>query len=363
MDRDGEAELAHAASWVGLPGLDAGPVDHAWLYNGHGVLCCVAGHRHATDAVAVCPYYLRTDVVDQLPGHLRATGELPAPLRYSDGLFYKVTGLVRPERWHDLAASLPTSHGLRPCAWSVFSALDPMRVVAGHDPRDALRTVLAATDSGLAVDLLARLVAGLGDPGNEHGSVGLTGSIALAPERIGRAGDIDLLLYLPAVRRAEVDVVLRGLGARFLADLVAGDDPRLGDYCQSRVMAPVCRPTSREVFWSRRRDVAWVGEQRIDLTWAESHAAVEPELPYERPPARPYRGELRVRAVSEQFPVLAEVDGPEGITGLHITARGLQDSLLRGDLVTVAGSLHHDHDGGRFVSVDDAAGHHLDLTT
>jgi hypothetical protein len=51
---------------MGLPGLDAGPVDHAWLDNGHGILSCVAGHRHASDAVAVCPFYLRADVVDTI---------------------------------------------------------------------------------------------------------------------------------------------------------------------------------------------------------------------------------------------------------------------------------------------------------
>jgi hypothetical protein len=38
---------------MGLPGLDAGPVDHAWLDNGHGILSCVAGH--APDAVGSLP--------------------------------------------------------------------------------------------------------------------------------------------------------------------------------------------------------------------------------------------------------------------------------------------------------------------
>jgi hypothetical protein len=65
----------------------------------------------------------------------------------------------------------------------------------------------------------------------------------------------------------------------------------------------------------------------------------------------------------DRFPVLAVVEGPGAITQLHITARGLQDCLLPGDRITVTGSLHNGSDGGQFVSVDDAAGHQLDLTT
>ena len=80
MDRDGYDRVADTGAWVGLPGLDAGPVDHAWLDNGHGILSCVAGHRHAPDAVAVCPSYLRADVVDTISDELRASPDPPSPI-------------------------------------------------------------------------------------------------------------------------------------------------------------------------------------------------------------------------------------------------------------------------------------------
>lgn len=363
MDRDGDGRVTDARSWVGLPELNAGPVDHAWLDNGHGVLSCVAGHRHASDAIAVCPFYLRSDVVDTIPGHLRAGPELPEPVRYRWSRYFKITALIRPEHWHDFVASLPAHHGLRPCAWSVFSIQDPGRVEAGYDPRDALRRVLAKPAPGPTATLLERLLAELGDPGNEHGSLGITGSIAVSPERIDQAGDIDLLIYLPAAQRPDVDQALRGLGAHFLGDLSANGDARLDHYLQSRSTAPVYQPASRAVFWSRRRDVAWIGDQRIDLTWTEPRAVPVARLPYDLAPAGTFDGELHVTAVTDQFPVIVAVNGPESISDLHITARGLQESLLPGDRVAVTGNVHDHPNGQRFVSVDDAAGHRLDLAT
>ena len=47
----------------------------------------------------------------------------------------------------------------------------------------------------------------------------------------------------------------------------------------------------------------------------------------------------------------------------RVRRRWLESVLTPGDRITVTGSLHNGSDGRQFVSVDDAAGHQLDLTT
>jgi hypothetical protein len=343
----------------GTPPRRAGPLDHAWLDNGHGVLSCVAGRRHAPNAIAACPYYLRHDVAAGLPAPFRPTIRSLAPLVLHDGPYHKITALAPPARWRDLVASLPGHHGLRPCAWSTISAIEPDRVRTTVDPRDAFAAALRASDRGPSAALLARLAAAMGDAGNVAGTLGLTGSAALSPSKLAPDRDADLLVYLDTGSEGRLQEALGSLGAVSLGALPA-DDPRLAGYGGSRTMPAVAVPATQGALRSRRRDVAWVGAQRLDLTLAAPDGDPVDALDFDRAPLARFDGEVTIASVSDRYPVILGVDQTE-LAGVIVTARGFQSSFWRGDRVALYGHLHRGRDGQPFVSIDDCAGHQVEL--
>jgi hypothetical protein len=151
------------------------------------------------------------------------------------------------------------------------------------NPRDALAAALRAPDRGPSAELLGRLVAAAGDPSNRSGSFGLTGSAALAPPRLRPDTDIDLLVYLDPACANTLWSALTGLRAVDLGAL-SPNDLRLHDYRATRTMPPVASPATRATMWSRRRDVAWIGNQRLDLTFAMPHTKTVETLAYDRQP-------------------------------------------------------------------------------
>ncbi|MGH3630323.1 MAG: hypothetical protein ACRDRL_23130, partial [Sciscionella sp.] len=337
-------------------------VDHAWIDNGLGLLSCVGGNRHSSDTAVVCPYYLRSDIAAALAPRLaRTTGTAHGTVPWRGERYVKITQLCPPSRWASLLAALPTDHGLRPMAWSLFTGLDTARWVSVLDPRDAVRTALRG-DNPIAA-LLAGMCSALGDPGNEAGTLGLTGSVALNPgrldgPRIDASGDIDVMVY-PSAERDALAAALTQAGGKFPADLPDGDPGRVA-YQQSRLMPPTTDEFSRAVFWRRRRDLAWIGSLRLDLTLSDPGGTVAPSVVFARPPAGPWSAVVTVASVYDRYPVTLRVEHPR-LTHVWITARGYQTTLRPGDRLALRGLLHHPPDGPAFASVDDAAGHQLIL--
>jgi len=354
---------------VGWPVLP----DHGWIDDGGGVLSCIAGDLHTPTRAAVCPYYLRADIVAALPDH---RGVPPEPaLRWHGDAYYKISQLCQPSGWRQLIAALPTVHQLRPLPWSLFTALDHTTSALVLDPRAALRIALRSSSSPVT-ETLAAILTGLGDHSNEVGVLGLTGSAALDPTRLPSVAerDVDLTIY-PAAFTAEpagsapYDVpallieVLRSHGAVFLADLPA-DDPRRERFLRSRLMPPTADPASAEVFLRRRTDLAWIGELRLDLTLSHPRPPTD-DLPYTRPAAARTVHHGVIVTVTDTYPVRIGLRCHTSSPPLDvlITARGYQTALRPGDRITVVGNLHHPPDGRRFLSVDDCADHRLTLTT
>jgi hypothetical protein len=357
---DGEALTGPSHEGPGAPSEGARPLDHAWFDNGHGILSCVAGHEHAPDTIAACPYYLRSDVVEKLPARFRPGARTASaqPLRYRGSSYHKVTSLAPPQRWRELVAALPPHHRLRPCTWSTISAVDTSDVAGTLDPRDALAAALRAPNRGPSAELLGRLVAAADDPGNRSGSFGLTGSAALAPPNLRPNTDIDLLVYLDPASEDTLWSALAGLRAVSLGDLTP-NDMRLHDYRASRTMPPVANPATRATMWRRRRDVAWIGTQRLDLTFATPHTKTVDTLAYDHQPVGPFHGQVTVNGVIDRHPVLLEVYGAD-VSSVIVTARGFQSSFRPGDRLAIRG-LRHDSTDGPHASIDDCAGHHVTL--
>jgi hypothetical protein len=334
--------------------------DHGWVDDGMGVLSCVAGDEYSATQVVACPYYLRHDVVARLPGAIRAGR---STVTWNGHCYYKITQLADPQNWRALVAALPIEHGVRPFAWSLFSGVDRAVVAGTLDPRDALCAALHhyAGTTHSAGSLLGTLAERLGDCRNHAGSLGLTGSAALDLARLGRGGDVDLIVY-PLLEPTEVIGCLEELGARFLPDLATVGDSRVTVYRSSRLMPPLTDAVTSRTLLARRMDVAWIGRLRLDLTFRPQDPVQVPEVRYAVPPAGRIRGRATVTSISDGYPVHLSVESPR-IEHLLVTARGYQGALRVGDRVRFAATLHRPGEAATYASLDDACGHTLSLAT
>lgn len=333
------------------------PGDHGWVDSGHGVLSCVAGDAHPTSQVVACPYYLRRDVAERLPGVDLRQGP---SLTWKGHPHYKIAQLVPPRSWSGLVRTLHARHGVRSLRWSLFSTVQRSAIVAVVSPADAYRSALHhehTTDHPVR-RLLHQLADAAGDPGNVHGALGLTGSAALDPDRLGAGNDTDLIIY-PRPGASRVLPALQRLGARFLSDLAAAGDPRATTYLATRLMPAIADEPSTRLLTRRRRDVAWLGQHRIDLTYAGNPTSPGADLPYDRPPAGRLYAAATVTGITSGFPVELHVDSGQ-IDRLLITARGFQDVFRIGDRLRFTATLHRGDDGP-FASLDDVSGHRLSI--
>lgn len=328
-------------------------VDHSWLLLGdrdNDVLFCVAGSLHTTDQVAGCAYWIRTTLAERLRRLLPDAGRQEAagasPLHYDGATYVKLPALAPPPAWPAVYAAL--GHlGVRPVEASLL-AVAQLAVARGIlDPRHAVRAAAALPghghDCGLRV--LHQLLTAIGDPAGTSGVLGLTGSAAFDPGRLCDSGrnnhdagtdatDVDLLIYgsgdparLPSAE-VLVQAGISALGGVRLADLPAVD-PRRVAYGGSRLF-PAGRPGQhRDRLWARRRDVAWIGGVRLDLTLVPPAAYLVDELPYTAAVARPVAAMVQVDSVSPGYPtrLSALVDGRP--VEIWVTARGFDGALQR----------------------------------
>jgi hypothetical protein len=337
-------------------------VDHSWLVTGTGVLFCLAGSTHTTTAVAGCAYYLRDDLAADLTARLA----LPPPrtnrrLSHAGASYTKLPDIAPPADWPRLHAALHP-HGVTAMPWSLLAALDPNRATAHIDPHTAARTASRrphphACGQTVLRDLLARL----GDPDGAGKMLGLTGSAALDPARLCDSPDLDLLTY-PDLDHTAFTGAVHTLGGRYLAELPPGD-PRLAAYAASRFLPANPRTSDDRVrMWSRRRDVAWIGDLRLDLTPVPDRARTADRLPYTAADLGPVTTNLTLDTVTAGYPVRLTGRTPTGARlGVLVTARGYDSVLRPGDRIHLAGRLHRHPHNPAFASVDDHPGHHLHL--
>ncbi|MGF1647544.1 MAG: hypothetical protein ACFCVF_11590 [Kineosporiaceae bacterium] len=395
-------ERPHGLPVAALARTSGEVLDHGWVDDGAGVLSCIAGDHHSADQLVACPYYLRGDIVRRLVRHgFELAG--PPSVRRRDGGYTKITALAGPARWRELVAALTPEHGVQPLAWSLFSSVD-LTASPGHvsiiDPRDAFAVALRHHPVGRAAARAHALLTGLAaavDPAGRSGALGLTGSAALDPDQLGTGQDVDLIVYPAAGGAGLVEAELTRAGARFLPDLAAACDPRAGDYQRGRMMPPIADAATATALLPRRRDVAWVEDLRIDLTYGLDHTHHLPEpahQPYATAPAARFTGATTITAVHPGYPVPLDLaplplDGREPAPGrLVITARGWQGALRPGDELQITAALHAGAppppgrvgradalasslgpgkreaswpESSRWVSIDDAAGHALAL--
>lgn len=340
---------------------DPPPTDHAWITDQHGVLACIAGDTHTPTTFIGCPYYLHHDVVSALPTTVRPRwrADTQPTLTYQNRRYFKITELAWPHEWRALIDALPETHALAPAAWSLLSMLTPAPGVSVLDPRQALIERIDTAPTSRSVWLIRSLLEGLGDPTNDRGMLGLTGSAALDPAKLVTGTDLDLLIY-PPTSTADLAPVLNALGARFLADL-PDTDPRLADYQRSRIMTPVADPATSKILRRRRRDVCWLDGLRVDLTDATGQQRQVPHLIYQRAPDALINTTLTIGHISPDYPAVVTADDVAG-TQLVITARGYSTGvLLPGDRLRLRASLHKPSAAAPFLSLDDAAGHELHL--
>jgi hypothetical protein len=337
--------------------------DHSWLVTGTGVLFCIAGCTHTTSAVAGCAYYLRDDVAADLRSRLSLTPALPGRgLTYGGTTYRKLPDLAPPAAWPQLHACLHR-HGITALPWSLLAAIDPNRAIVHIDPRAAARRAIGLPlhrhQCGQTV--LRRLLADVGQPEDTRGVLGLTGSAALDPTRLCTAPDLDLLTY-PNLDRAALTDAIHGSGGRYLADLPA-DDPRLTAYTASRYLPASPRAAeARARLWSRRHDVAWIGNLRLDLTPVPDHAQTAHRLPYTAADLGPITTTLTLDTVSPGYPGHLTGRTRDGDRlSVHVTARGYDSVLRPGDHIHLAGRLHAHPGETPFASVDDHPDHHLHL--
>jgi hypothetical protein len=321
------------------------------------VLSCVAGDEHTLTHLVACPYYLRWDVAERLPG---VDLSMPPTVTWRGHPHYKIAQLAGPWSWRTLIDALDPRHGVQPLKWSLFSAINRANVTQTMDPREAYRAIIRhhAGASHPTARLLTRLAEGLGDRGNHHGSLGLTGSAALDPARLGTGNDIDLIIY-PGLHVARIEPVLEGFGARFLADLAADADPRVARYQAARLMPRLADLATGTILLTRRKDVAWLGQLRIDLTHARPRPTQTAAPTYDRPPVGRIRACGTVTQIDDGFPVWLTMDSKH-VDRLLVTARGYQGALRLGDRLRFTGTLHSG-DGRPFASLDDVSGHRVTL--
>lgn len=348
-------------------------VDHSWLLL-DGVLFCVAGSRHTDRQVTGCAYWISTRRAEELhyqldlPRRRPAPGApLPALLHYAGTTYVKLPTLAPPPAWPAVHAALADA-GVRPVESSLLATAELAAARGMLDPRDAVQAAAALPGHshrcGLAV--LHTLLAAIGDPAGTAGSIGLTGRAAFDPARLCGGVDVDLLIYAPVDRAAAlapevlVHAGIRELGGVHLADLPA-DDPRWAAYGWSRLFPAGRAGPHRDRLWSRRRDVAWVGDVRLDLTVAPPTAQLVAELPYAAPPVGPVAGLLQLTGVAPGYPVcLAAAAGDGGPVQVWVTARGFDGALQPDDRVRLAG-IARQTARGPVVTVDDVPSHHLQL--
>ena len=151
-------------------------------------------------------------------------------------------------------------------------------------------------------------------------------------------------------------------GGRYLADLPP-DDPRLAAYTASRFLPASPRAAeARARLWSRRDDVAWIANVRLDLTRVPDHARTDQRLPYTATDLGPITTTLTLDTVSPGFPAQLTGQTRHGNRlAVLVTARGYDSVLRPGDRIHLTGRLHTQLDEAPFASVDDQPGHHLDL--
>jgi hypothetical protein len=334
-------------------------IDHSWLVTGTGVLFCIAGSTHTTSAVAGCAYYLRDDVATDLRSRLGlAPARSDRGLTYAGATYRKLPDLAPPVAWPTLHAGL-NRHGITALPWSLLAAIDPNRATIHLDPRGAAQHAIGPPrhrhQCGQSV--LRRLLADLG----RTGVLGLTGSAALDPSRLCTAPDLDLLTY-PDLDPAALTDAIHASGGQYHADLPA-DDPRLAAYTASRFLPASPRAAeARARLWSRRHDVAWIGNVRLDLTPVPNHAQTAHRLPYTAADLGPITITLALDTVSPGYPAqLAGRTRPGDRLAVLVTARGYDSVLRPGDQIHLSGRLHAHPGEAPFASVDDHPGHHLHL--
>ncbi len=338
-------------------------IDHSWLITGTGVLFCIAGSTHTTSAVAGCAYYLRDNVAADISSRLGlAPARSDRGLTYAGATYRKLPDLASATGWPALHAGLHR-HGITALPWSLLAAVDPNRAVAHLDPRDAARQAIQPPlhrhQCGHTV--LRRLLADLDRPGNGGGVLGLTGSAALDPARLCTAPDLDLLTY-PDLDLTALTDAIHASGGRYLADLPP-DDRRLSAYTASRFLPASPRAAeARARLWSRRHDVAWIGNLRLDLTPVPDHAQTADRLPYTAADLGPITTTLTLDMVSPGYPAQLTGRTRNGDRlAVLVTARGYDSVLRPSDRIHLAGRLHAHPGEAPFASVDDHPGHHLHL--
>lgn len=366
------AVLAQAAGrWSRL-------VDHSWLLL-DGVLFCVAGSLHTATEVTGCAYWISTPLAEHLQRQLPALCRVkpgPAPLlRYADATYVKLSALAPPQLWPAVHGAL-TDAGTRPVEASLLATAQLTAAEGMLDPRDALRAAAAlpAHLHRCGLETLHALLAAIGDPAGDSGVLGLTGSAAFDPRRlcrsVGDTGiDIDLLIYdqrrpaasarSPLHAEVLIHAGISELRGERLADLPAAD-PRLAAYGGSRLFPAGRAGPDRDRLWARRRDVAWIGDVRLDLTVVPPAADLVGELPYAAPPERPVAGLAQLDAVAPGYParLTARLDGQPA--DIWVTARGFDGALRPGDRIQLAG-VARGTGRGPVATVDDVPSHHLQL--
>jgi hypothetical protein len=151
------------------------------------------------------------------------------------------------------------------------------------------------------------------------------------------------------------------MGAQFLNELPE-TDPRLLDYQRARIMTPLADPTTGLQLRRRRRDVCWIDGLRLDLTDATGPSKVADRLTYQRPPTTMVNTTVEIDNVPAGYPAVVTIDHASA-GQLMITARGYSTGVLRaGDRLLLRCSLHSSQHS-TFLSLDDAAGHHIQLLT
>ncbi len=342
------------------PQADA-PTDHGWVDNHQGLLSCIAGDVRTATTVVACPYYLRHDVLAELPPTARPrwNPDTAPSLTYHGDLYHKITQVAWPHEWRPLVAALPARHAAVPAAWSLFTLLERRPEVTVIDPRPALADRLDnAPETSRSARLIRELLSGLGDTHNRENLLGLTGSAALSPAKLDTGADLDLLVYPPA-NTGSLDPLLTALGAQFLNELPETDS-RLRDYQRSRIMPPLVDHATGLQLQRRRRDVCWIDGLRLDITESTGSTAVVDCLTYQRAPMAAVTVTVEIDNVNAGYPVHITVNS-DSADQLLITARGYSAGALRaGDLLRLRCS-RHSSEHSPFLSLDDAAGHSIQL--
>jgi hypothetical protein len=351
-----------AAATARTPVYPATLVDHSWLV-GDGVLFCVAGSAHTTTAVAGCAYWIR----DDLAAGIAPPAWAPAgrPLTFRGATYRKLPALANPADWPTVHNRL-SGRGITALPASLLAAFDPAAAPDSIDPRVAAQGAasLPAHQHDCGRRILHDLHTALGDPHAEAGLLGLAGSAALDPTRLCAGTDLDLLTY-PGLADETLTAAIHSRGGVYLADIGRGDPRRLA-FDASRFLPARPDAANRNRLWARRRDVAWIGDVRLDLTAVPAAGRLVNHLPYAGPDLGPITTPLTVTAVEPGYPTHLTGTAPDrGELTVWVTARGYDGALRPGDRIHLSGRRRPatgGPSGGReLVTVDDWPGHHLHL--